>query len=127
MAFSAPLGFCPREFREGSNELGPLEVGLKDAYYNLGRPDLAACVEHGKKYQRLYSMFDGGYAPILKMNAIRQAFGQPSLRLDGSWPKDQTQWNKAAKLVYKDDPGLQRLIKERRARQGVIEGRVETS
>ena len=89
---------------------------LRDAYIELGRPDLARFVENGKKYQRLNLSVHGGQKVVSELNGIRQAFGQPSLSSDGTWPKTREEWNKAAELAYAADVGLQKLRKARRAR-----------
>lgn len=110
-AFAAPSIFVDfQKYSGGSNDLGPYEAVLAQAYEDLGRPDLAAYVRNGKKFQRLYDKLDGGFCDFPDLNATRRAFldlpdhiPQPS-HMD-EWVVEATARHRA------DDPWINEAIK----------------
>jgi hypothetical protein len=62
---------------EGNNELSKAEILLAETYADLGRPDLARCVEGGKVYQRLAWILDwaGPWSEYPQLLALGRAMG----------------------------------------------------
>lgn len=102
-------------FFQGSNELGIREKTLIEAYESLGRPDLADCIRHGKKYQRLQLLrFGHGGASWQQMVATRRAFlGLPD---DApGMPATEEEWRAMVIGKHPDDEDLHRLVEEEKA------------
>lgn len=123
MAFASP--FFPNDSAH-DNHLRPFDIALGDAYLHLGRPDLAGFVESGRKYQWLTSIIWGLTPNVSDLNLLRQAFGQPSLKADETWPADMKEWKQVAGEAYAKDPGLKILQKEKRARVRLCKQKRET-
>jgi len=101
-AFSAPLAFVNiGEFYDGHNDLSELENTFAAAFDTLERPDLAAFVRSGKKYQRL--PFVIGY-DFIDLPNLFLAFRQLVLS-EESKPTFE-EWKTKAWKKYKRDPFL---------------------
>lgn len=96
------------DYYNNSNGLCPFEIALINAYNHLGRPDLAAFVEKGKKFQRVYDSLDGSFQSVERRNAIRRAF--LGLQKGEVEPRNEEEWLRRAVERYKDDSGLQQLL-----------------
>jgi hypothetical protein len=94
------------EFFSGSNNLSLEELTLVEAYETLDRPDLAACVRAGKKYQRL-DMAINSAPDLLMLLATREAFtGERGL---GEITTIED-WVGAAKRRFVGDEGLAKVM-----------------
>lgn len=115
-AFAAPWGFAPGSFlTDGDNALGQYEIMVRDAYIDLGRPDLAAYVTNGEKYQRLDDMVELRPKDVFNLNALRRAFGKPPM--NGVTESTSTkEWIAHAKEYYHDDQGWKIVEEEERRR-----------
>ncbi|KAI9823220.1 MAG: hypothetical protein M1826_000233 [Phylliscum demangeonii] len=117
LAFSSPCMMWPvRSFYEGANGLALEEEQFADLFQNRGRPDLAALVRNGRRFQRFLFFLGGGLSSDRKeFEALFQGL-RASLTTEGQEfkaPEDYAQWREdAIKRYSPDDQSLQQLLRE---------------
>jgi hypothetical protein len=107
-AFAAPYGLCDSTYSGGSNELCPNEIGLMTAYDQLGRPDLAAYIRSGKKYQRLGVFLREPRLELTELKAIRRAFNGIT-EGTANEPVSLKQWTADVTAKHPSDAGIKLL------------------
>ncbi|KAG6095823.1 hypothetical protein E4U30_002017 [Claviceps sp. LM220 group G6] len=104
-AFSSPQMMWPvKAFYDGSNELTEEELLLARVFRERGREDLASCVLHGRKVQRLLFVLgplvvdeDKSTLAGLFMG-LKRAFDEPDCKTDGQGVEDEWEAWKAKAL-----------------------------
>ncbi|KAG6047686.1 hypothetical protein E4U39_000208 [Claviceps sp. Clav50 group G5] len=95
-AFSSPQMMWPvGAFYDGSNELTEEELLLARVFRERGREDLASCVLHGRKIQRLLFALHSGVAQLDKKTfvslfvGLKRAFDGQHVKTDGQGVEDE--------------------------------------
>ncbi|WVQ83591.1 hypothetical protein IAT38_005732 [Cryptococcus sp. DSM 104549] len=109
-AFAAPFCFPDDNYSEGSNALGMRELGLIEAYRELGRTDLGEFVRQGRKYHRLFDVLFRETVTLTTLNAMRRAFlGLPDGK--AGLPQTLKEWIHVAKGRYgPEDENLEIML-----------------
>ncbi|KAG6064624.1 hypothetical protein E4U33_006073 [Claviceps sp. LM78 group G4] len=104
-AFSSPCMMWPVDaFHDGSNELTEEELLLARVFRERGREDLASCVLHGRKVQRLLFALHAGVAELDKKTfaslfvGLKRAFDGQDVKTDGQGVQDEWEVWKAKAL-----------------------------
>jgi len=103
-AFSAQHLFGARNLREGDLSITPEEQQLIDIYHELGRPDLANCIQHGRKYGLLNETLLGPAGPKT-LNALCRCLGTNPLARSAT--KEEIE--ESGRVLFKGDERFQRL------------------
>ncbi|KAG6092636.1 hypothetical protein E4U14_000570, partial [Claviceps sp. LM454 group G7] len=80
---------------DGSNELTEEELLLARVFREGGREDLASCVLHGRKVQRLLFALHAGVAELDKKTfvslfvGLKRAFDEQDVKTDGQGVEDE--------------------------------------
>ncbi|KAG6141683.1 hypothetical protein E4U28_002950 [Claviceps purpurea] len=105
-AFSSPRMMWPvGPFYDGSNELTEEELLLARVFRERGREDLASCVLHGRKIQRLLFALDPltAYEDIKTLSSLfiglKRAFEEHDIKTDGRGAEDEWETWKAKALA----------------------------
>ncbi|KAG6227964.1 hypothetical protein E4U26_001364 [Claviceps purpurea] len=105
-AFSSPRMMWPvGPFYDGSNELAEEELLLARVFRERGREDLASCVLHGRKIQRLLFALDPltAYEDIKTLSSLfiglKRAFAEHDIKTDGRGVEDEWETWKAKALA----------------------------
>ncbi|KAG6092056.1 hypothetical protein E4U30_005923 [Claviceps sp. LM220 group G6] len=104
-AFSSPCMMWPvGAFHDGSNELAEEELLLARVFRERGREDLASCVLHGRKVQRLLFALHDGVVQLDKKTlaslfvGLKRAFDGNDVKTDGQGVQDEWELWKAKAL-----------------------------
>ncbi|KAG6222048.1 hypothetical protein E4U34_001612 [Claviceps purpurea] len=104
-AFSSPQMMWPVDaFYDGSNELAEEELLLARVFRERGRKDLASCVLHGRKVQRLLFALHSGVAQLDKKTfaslfvGLKRAFDGHDFKTDAQGVEDEWKVWKAKAL-----------------------------
>jgi hypothetical protein len=112
-AFTASSCLCDEAVFKGSNDLSEKEQLLRQAYIDLGRPDLAKCVDGSRKWMRLTNCLDGA-SDWKWFWWTRRAFeaGQESESRVMAELTTEAEWRQDVIARNSDDPVLARLLKK---------------
>ena len=117
LAFSTPCMLWPvGDFYGGKNELSAEEIEFAKIFEARGRADMGKIVRESRKMQR-FTFFNGGGVSLdgeefqSLFSGLRAAWAGPDER-----PTSYMDWKEEAKKAYKDDSGLQNILRRRSAR-----------
>ncbi|KAG6075572.1 hypothetical protein E4U16_003292 [Claviceps sp. LM84 group G4] len=110
-AFASPQMMWPvNPFHDGSNELTEEELLLARMFRERGRKDLASCVLHGRKVQRLLFALHAGVAELDKKTfvslfvGLKRAFDAQDVKTDGQGVEDEWEdWRAKALEEWKHE------------------------
>ncbi|KAG6127208.1 hypothetical protein E4U12_006005 [Claviceps purpurea] len=110
-AFSSPQMMWPVDaFYDGSNELAEEELLLARVFRERGREDLASCVLHGRKVQRLLFALHSGVAQLDKKTfaslfvGLKRAFDGHDVKTNGQGVEDEWEvWRAKALEEWKHE------------------------
>ncbi|KAG5970789.1 hypothetical protein E4U13_005213 [Claviceps humidiphila] len=118
LAFSSPCMMWPiGAFYDGSNELAEEELLLARVFREKGREDLASCVLHGRKVQRLVFGLHDGVAQLDKKTfaslfvGLKRAFDGHDVKIDGQGVEDEWEvWRAKALEDWKHEALFKSVI-----------------
>ena len=112
LAFSTPCMLWPvRDFYNGKNDLSAEEIEFAEMFEARGRADIGKIVRESRKMQR-FTFFNGGGVSL-----DDEEFQSLFSGLKAAWagpdddPTSYVDWKKEANEKYKDDHGLQSILR----------------
>ena len=109
LAFSTPCMLWPvGDFYAGTNELSAEEIEFAELFEARGRSDMGRIVRESRKMQR-FTFFNGGDG-LIDDEEFQSLFTGVIAAWDGR-PTSYADWKKEAKEKYKDESGLQSILR----------------
>ncbi|KAG6220378.1 hypothetical protein E4U26_006672 [Claviceps purpurea] len=127
-AFSSPCMMWPiSAFYNGSNELTEEELLLARVFRERGREDLASCVLHGRKVQRLLFALDPltAYEDIKTLSSLfiglKRAFYGHDIKSDGKGVEDEWEaWKVKAFEDWKHEAPFKTALEQKASQRPLI-------